>query len=116
MPVILPRFAIPVFITLLALITFLFGGNFPLAQGLMPVFCAALVALTAFLPTPTFTQRKYGLVVAGVFVPVVFILIWGAFQIMPLPAGSSLASPFWNIAPAPAIWSTISVNPSATLT
>lgn len=109
------RYPLIIFAALLAVVGVLFGGNFPLAQGAMPIACAILAVLALGVTSPNFTHKRSRLLVIGVFLPLLLIMVWGLLQMAPMPDGSSLSSPFWRMAPEPAAWSSISIAPADTL-
>ncbi|TKW61355.1 MAG: O-antigen ligase family protein [Blastochloris viridis] len=82
----------------------LFGGVFPLAQAVLPVFCAIMLALT---PTPARPAPR--IVLATIFAPVALTIIWTFIQILPMSAQSG----YWPIVQGGA--GTLSVSPWQTL-
>lgn len=68
----------------------LFGGVLPLAQALLPVFCAVLLAFT---PAPT--RKGHPFVTWGLFMPAVLVLLWAGGQLLPLGGGNG----YWRLVP-----------------
>ncbi|RYG61371.1 MAG: O-antigen ligase domain-containing protein [Alphaproteobacteria bacterium] len=109
-----PRFALVALATLVGLSVLLFGANFPFAQGVVPVFCAITVSLVALQAPLRLADSRHSMLLAGVFVPILLVLAWVAFQLVPLGAGG--ANIFWSLLKPESSFNTISLAPGQTLT
>ncbi len=89
---------------ILALTVTFFGGIFPLAQAILPLFCAFLLLLTP--PAPQFPAK----VALAVFAPVMLVMLWVVVQVLPLPF---LQNPYWRITETAT--GPLSIHPAQTL-
>ncbi|PZP39268.1 MAG: hypothetical protein DI585_04675 [Pseudomonas fluorescens] len=102
------------YIILLSILAMFFGGNFPLAQSLIPLGAAIFCGTTLFF-SPHLKKIDNTKPILAIFLPAVMVLAWSLLQITPLPTGLALESPFWSLTPSPSQWSTLSINPLQTL-
>lgn len=99
-----PHLWLSAYAVTLSLAVGLFGGVFPLAQAVLPSFCAALLVLT---PSPL---RPAPLWVLGVlFVPVALVMVWAVLQMVPV----GMDNGYWHLVEGGA--GTISISPWKTL-
>ena len=103
------------FATVTAASTALFGGNFPLAQGVMPIFCAVLLILSIEFPAQTLAGNRSRWMLAGIFIPLILVLGWAAVQILPFGGQFPALNPFWRLVEEGATWTTISATPGTTV-
>lgn len=93
-----------VYAVTLAATVVLFGGAFPLAQAVLPAFCALLMLLT-----PSSGRPAPRMVLAGIFLPVAVCLAWAACQLVPMNSGNQ----YWRLVQGGA--GTTSLGPWQTL-
>jgi O-antigen ligase len=97
-------YVVGLFTAIFAATTLVYGGNFPLAQAVVPALLSifAAVGLLA-LPVPQAERSSRRWLGAGLLLPIVAILMWPVIQ---LTTG-------WGGQAAP--WPSVSINPGATL-
>ncbi len=95
-----PHIWLSAYTVTLALAVGLFGGAFPLAQAVLPVFCAILL-----LSTPNPTRPAPLLVIGTMFAPVILFLLWATLQLAPI----GMENGYWRLVQGGA--ETISLSP-----
>ena len=97
----------------------LFGGNFQLAQGILPIMCAIMLMLSLTVSVQIPQDIRSRLLLAGVGIPVVLVLLMAACQVIPLnlifSSASGLVNPFWSLVAGQGGWNTVSLAPGDTI-
>ncbi len=83
-----PHIWLSLYALTLASAVLFFGGAFPLAQALLPFFCALLLIFTL---NPT--RPAPFLVIGTLFAPVALCLIWAILQLMPI----GMENGYWHL-------------------